>query len=54
MMIKKVILIINLFISILAFPQGEANNWYFGENAGLDFSSGSPVAVTNGQIKINL
>ena len=30
--------------------QGEANNWYFGENAGLNFNSGSPVALTNGQV----
>lgn len=39
-----------LLFSILAFPQGEANIWYFGENAGLDFNSGTPVALTNGQI----
>lgn len=30
--------------------QGEANNWYFGSNAGLDFNSGSPVALTDGQM----
>lgn len=35
---------------MLVFSQGEANIWYFGENAGLDFNSGSPVALTNGQI----
>lgn len=39
-----------ILYSILAFPQGEANIWYFGENAGLDFNSGTPVALTNGQI----
>lgn len=27
-----------------------ANIWYFGNGAGLDFSSGSPVAVTNGAL----
>ncbi|MCC7331633.1 MAG: gliding motility-associated C-terminal domain-containing protein [Flavobacteriales bacterium] len=27
-----------------------ATHWYFGNGAGLDFSSGSPVAVTNGQL----
>lgn len=42
--------ILFLLIPILAFPQGEANIWYFGYNAGLDFSSGSPVALTNGQL----
>lgn len=35
---------------MLAYPQGEANIWYFGQNAGLDFNSGSPVALTNGQL----
>ncbi len=35
---------------MLAFPQGEANIWYFGDKAGLDFNSGSPVALTNGQM----
>lgn len=34
----------------MLFSQGEANIWYFGENAGLDFNSGSPVAITNGQL----
>lgn len=29
-----------------AYPQGEMNHWYFGYNAGLDFSSGGPVAAT--------
>lgn len=28
----------------------EANIWYFGEYAGLDFNSGSPVALTNGAL----
>jgi hypothetical protein len=29
------------------FAQKETNIWYFGEYAGLDFNSGSPVALTN-------
>ncbi len=33
-----------------SFGQGEANIWYFGGNAGLDFNSGSPVALTDGQM----
>ena len=28
------------------------NHWYFGEKAGLDFSSGSPVADTNSQMMV--
>lgn len=35
---------------LVSHAQGEANIWYFGKNAGLDFSSGSPVALTNGQL----
>ena len=30
--------------------QKQANHWYFGNYAGLDFSSGSPVADNNGQL----
>lgn len=32
------------------FSQGEANNWYFGQNAGLNFNSGVPVALNDGQV----
>lgn len=37
-------LVLNLTVS---FAQKETNIWYFGTNAGLDFTSGSPVALTN-------
>lgn len=40
----KITIIFILFVQ-LCFPQGEANTWYFGANAGLDFSSGSPVPL---------
>ena len=48
----RVVLYISFFLLnlISSFAQGEANSWYFGENAGLDFNSGSPVALTNGQL----
>jgi len=36
--------------TLASFAQREANIWYFGENAGLDFNSGTPVALTNGQL----
>ena len=42
-----------LFLSFSVFAlqaQKEANIWYFGNLAGLDFNSGSPVALTNGQM----
>lgn len=41
-----------LFLSSVSFvnAQKEANNWFFGENAGITFNSGSPVAVSGGQL----
>ncbi len=36
-----------LLCTLSGFSQGEANIWYFGRRAGLDFNSGSPVALTN-------
>ena len=30
------------------FAQKEHYVWYFGDSAGVDFNSGSPVALTNG------
>ncbi|PNQ72408.1 hypothetical protein C1T31_11470 [Hanstruepera neustonica] len=41
-----------LFSSFL-FAQGEANYWYFGSNAGLDFNSGTAVAITDGALNTN-
>lgn len=32
----------------LLFAQKQANIWYFGQNAGLDFNSGAPIALTDG------
>ncbi|WP_395057905.1 T9SS type B sorting domain-containing protein [Flavobacterium sp.] len=47
----KLKLILYFFlIPLLTFAQREANIWYFGNHAGLDFNSGSPVALTNGQL----
>ena len=39
-----------LLFSTPSFSQKEAANWYFGDRAGLDFNSGSPVALTNGEL----
>lgn len=42
---------------LLSFPvlnplhaQKQGNIWYFGNNAGMDFNSGPPVALTNGAL----
>lgn len=47
---KKTILYCFLLFQYICSAQGEANIWYFGDHAGLDFNSGSPVALTNGQL----
>lgn len=53
----KIFLITSLFLGFFilglgnfAFAQGEANWWYFGANAGIHFTGGMPVAVTDGQL----
>ncbi|WP_026979234.1 T9SS type B sorting domain-containing protein [Flavobacterium tegetincola] len=42
-----------LLFSFAFYAQGEANIWYFGEKAGLDFNNGAPVALTDGQLDSN-
>ncbi|MDO1500001.1 T9SS type B sorting domain-containing protein [Winogradskyella maritima] len=41
-----------VFFSFVSFGQNEASNWYFGQNAGVQFDldSGTVTAVTNGQL----
>ena len=43
---KKLAAILFLFITSIIFAQGEANYWFFGQNAGLDFNSGNPTPIT--------
>lgn len=47
---KKFLSLLILLISINSIAQGEANVWYFGHNAGLDFNTIPPTALTDGQI----
>lgn len=45
---KKLLLFVFLSVfSLSASAQHEADRWYFGTTAGLDFSSGSPVVVSS-------
>lgn len=52
---KTKILILVLFCFNISFlyAQREAGIWYFGNEAGLDFNSGSPVALTDGKLITN-
>ena len=47
---KKTLILSFLFCLNLVFSQGEANIWYFGQNAGLNFNSGSPVSINGSQM----
>jgi len=38
-----------LLVPSLLYAQHEADNWYFGIDAGVNFSTGSPVVLTDGQ-----
>src|ERR1043165_9579751 len=46
---KNILLIILILCGWKTFGQGENNKWLFGNHAGLDFNSGSPVSFTGGQ-----
>jgi gliding motility-associated-like protein len=46
----RILFLIVIFYNVLAFSQQEASIWYFGQNAGLDFNSGSPVPLLDGQL----
>ena len=50
MNINPFITIILLFSIFCSHAQNEAAIWYFGNNAGIDFNSGAPVAVNDGQL----
>lgn len=40
-----------LGVYLPTFAQGEANNWYFGNKAGITFNSGTPVALIDGDMQ---
>lgn len=48
--VKQFLLLYFLFIQFFLSAQKEGNIWHFGFNAGIDFNSGSPVAITNGSL----
>jgi len=47
-MLLRLIIHIFLFSYGNIFAQGEANNWYFGDHAGITFNNGVPEALTDG------
>ncbi|MDC0303508.1 PKD domain-containing protein [Flavobacteriales bacterium] len=47
---RVITVLLLLFSYVHALGQGEANNWYFGSNAGITFNGGNPTALTNGSL----
>jgi gliding motility-associated-like protein len=47
---KKALFILLLICVQHSFAQKQTNFWYFGQLAGLNFTSGTPAAITNGAI----
>ncbi|TXD48299.1 T9SS type B sorting domain-containing protein [Polaribacter sp. IC073] len=47
---KNILSFLLLFITLNVFSQKEANFWYFGNNAGLDFTGCNPLALANGKL----
>lgn len=46
---KIITLVYSILFTVNLLAQ-QHNNWYFGQNAGITFNSGSPVALTNGAL----
>ncbi len=52
--LKKCILIFLCSCSLFfVFGQKQANIWYFGQYAGLDFNTTPPTILANGQLNTN-
>ncbi|WP_298546661.1 T9SS type B sorting domain-containing protein [uncultured Aquimarina sp.] len=47
---KYVSIVLLFLLGSSIFAQGEANNWYFGQNAGISFSTTPPTPLTDGNI----
>src|SRR5690349_13682807 len=50
---KQFLLVAGLLAVQSLSAQHEFDNWYFGQNAGVSFVSGSPVNLSGGQITTN-
>lgn len=47
---KHILLFLFGLSCLIGYPQGEANIWYFGNKAGLDFNTGSPTDLNDGAL----
>jgi len=49
---SKLIFSLIFILPVSGFSQGEWDNWYFGVHAGMNFSSGIPIAITTSAMGI--
>ncbi|MEA3496721.1 MAG: hypothetical protein U9R42_11875, partial [Bacteroidota bacterium] len=47
---KLLVIFFLITVSLNSFAQREAENWYFGKNAGIKFTDTGSVSLTNGQL----
>jgi gliding motility-associated-like protein len=47
---KSSILLLLFCLPVIGYSQGEANNWYFGQNAGITFNTTPPSVLLDGQL----
>jgi len=50
---NKLLCFLFTLLSIGLYAQGEANNWYFGNGAGVNFNTNPPSAINDGQLNTN-
>jgi gliding motility-associated-like protein len=50
---SNILSILLFFFPLLCLSQKQANNWFFGINAGISFATGSPVALTGSAMNQN-
>jgi gliding motility-associated-like protein len=48
MKIKSTLLLAFILSTLFCFSQGRNDNWFFGGNSGMTFTSGAPIALNNG------
>ncbi|MES2286900.1 MAG: T9SS type A sorting domain-containing protein [Bacteroidota bacterium] len=51
---KKILSILVVIVPLFCNAQTQGNIWYFGEGAGLDFNSGTPISILGGQTETDI
>ena len=52
-LVRSVLLLFIVCFKTTGYSQNQNKIWYFGDHAGLDFNSGTPVALTNSALFTN-